>query len=102
MKSEPQFSVEGCHYEIAREGRHQEVVNFIRDHFIPDEPIAKCIADILPRNPEIWMPFVSLLKHRLNDTAFSYINHIYHMHVYKCALRPYISLGIISTGQPTC
>ena len=84
MKSEPQFSVEGCHYEIARAGRHQEVVNFIRDHFMPDEPIAKCIADILPWNQEIWMSSVSLHTHRLNYTAFRYIKHIYHMHVQVC------------------
>ena len=74
MKRDPAYSVEGCHYEIVREGRHPEVVDFIRDHFIPDEPIAKCIADILPWNPEIWMSSVSfLLLFFLQDTTCSRI-----------------------------
>ena len=63
VKSNPVIAVEGCHYEIARERRHQDVINFIRDHFSPDEPISKCIADILPWTEDteaMWMSSVSL------------------------------------------
>lgn len=44
INSDPQLAVEGCHYIIAREDRHQDAVNLIRDHFIPDEPTARSVA----------------------------------------------------------
>ena len=60
--SNTEYVVEGCHYEIAREERHKELLNFIRYQFVPDEPISRSIAHIMPWTEEIeyiWMSVVS-------------------------------------------
>ena len=52
IRYDPKFAVEGCHYELARgDRRHQQLAVFVRDHFMPDEPIHKSIGT--PWNEEI-------------------------------------------------
>ena len=62
IKSDPGCAVTGCHYEIAREDYHQAVVEFVRDHFKPDEPLARSISHLYPWNEdaeELWMLVVN-------------------------------------------
>ena len=52
IRYDPKFTVEGCHYELARDDRrHQQLAVFVRDHFMPDEPIHKSIGT--PWNEEM-------------------------------------------------
>lgn len=44
IKSDPEFAVPGCHYETASEDRRRAVLDFIRDQFMPDEPLARSIG----------------------------------------------------------
>ena len=58
IRSDPTFSVEGCHYELARDDRrHQQLAAFVRDHFMPDEPMNRSIGT--PWNSEIEGFFIS-------------------------------------------
>ena len=62
IKSNPECAVPGYHYEIAREDRHQAVVEFVRDHFKPDEPLARSIPHLYPWNGDadaLWMLVVN-------------------------------------------
>ena len=63
VQNDPEFAVPGCHYEIARGEREVQVVDFIRDQFLPDEPIHNCIAHINPWTDihrDLWMRMVYL------------------------------------------
>ena len=58
--------MEGCHYVIVREDRHQEFLNFIRDYFIPDEPCERSLG--LPGNEELEQMFLMEVKHTFKLT----------------------------------
>ena len=36
--------MEGFRYELILEDRYQDVLDFYRDHFVPDEPVGRCIG----------------------------------------------------------
>ena len=39
-----ELSVEGCHYELVREDRYGDVLNFYSYQFVPDEPVGRCLS----------------------------------------------------------
>lgn len=66
IKADPEFAVPGCHYEIAREARHKDVLDFIRYHFKPDEPMGRSIAHVFPWNDELEGLWSSVLQQNVS------------------------------------
>ena len=66
IKSDPEFAVPGCHYETAGEHGHRRraVLDFLRDQFMPDEPLARSVAHICSWTEEVetlWASVVNCL-----------------------------------------
>ena len=52
MVSNKELAVEGCHYELVREDRYQDMMDYYRDHFIPDEPVGRGIGFVYDEDVE--------------------------------------------------
>ena len=43
VNSDADLSIEGCEYTIIREGSYNEMLDFLRDHFWPHEPLSNSL-----------------------------------------------------------
>ena len=46
IKDDPEFAVDGCHYVIIREDRYQQYLDFLRQHFLKDEPLSANVSSL--------------------------------------------------------
>ena len=63
INSHPDVVVEGCHYELIGEDRYQDMLEFYRVHFCPDEPINRSLQ--IPWDEENIASFLESFAHNL-------------------------------------
>ena len=43
IRYDPELATEGCHFELIKENRYQDMMNHIKNYYVPDELIGKSL-----------------------------------------------------------